>query len=208
MNKEVKQVIYRNLWKENPIVRQILGICSSLAVTNLVINSLVMGVGVIFTLSLSSLTIALMRNLIPSRIRMVAYTLIIASYVILVDIFIKANLPDISKALGPYVGLIITNCIIMGRAEAFAQKNKPVLSMLDGFFSGLGYTIVLVIIAVIRESLGFGTILGFNINFINMELWTIMITPAAAFFIIGVLIWISTNYMNKRDLKHKEKGAA
>jgi Na+-transporting NADH:ubiquinone oxidoreductase subunit D len=194
-----KQIIYRNLWKENPIIRQILGICSSLAVTNLMINSLVMGIGVIFTLSLSSLTIAILRKLIPMRIRMIVYTLIIASYVILVDIFIKANIPDISKALGPYVGLIITNCIIMGRAEAFAQNNKPLISMADGFFSGLGYTIILLIIALVRESFGFGTIFGHNINFINMELWTIMVTPSAAFFIIGILIWISTNFINKRE---------
>ena len=133
-----KQLVKRNLWTENQVVRQILGICSSLAVTNLMANSLVMGLGLTFVTALSSLTLSLLRNLIPRRIRMIVQTLVIAAYVILVDLIIKAALPDISKALGPYVALIITNCIIMGRAEAFAQKNPPVTSMLDGFFAGIG----------------------------------------------------------------------
>ena len=193
MAEGIKQVISRNIWKENQVLRQILGICSSLAVTNLMTNSLVMGLGLTFVTSFSSLTISLLRNAIPHRIRMIVQTLIIASYVILVDIFLKANMTDISKALGPYVGLIITNCIIMGRAEAFAQKNPPVLSMLDGFFAGIGYTVVLMIIAFFREYLGFGTIFGFDANFLGFETWTIMVMPPAAFFLIGVLIWVTSN---------------
>ncbi|MDD4138980.1 MAG: Rnf-Nqr domain containing protein, partial [Eubacteriales bacterium] len=149
-----KQLVKRNLWTENQVVRQILGICSSLAVTNLMANSLVMGLGLTFVTALSGLTLSLLRNLIPRRIRMIVQTLVIAAYVILVDLIIKAALPDISKALGPYVALIITNCIIMGRAEAYAQKNPPVASMLDGFFAGIGYTLVLLLIALIREALG------------------------------------------------------
>ena len=193
MAERMKEVISRNVWKDNQVLRQILGICSSLAVTNLMTNSLVMGLGLTFVTAFSSLTISLLRNVIPHKVRMIVQTLIIAAYVILVDIFLKANMPDISKALGPYVGLIITNCIIMGRAEAYAQKNPPLLSMMDGLFAGVGYTIVLLIIALFRELLGFGTIFGFNVNFVGFETWTIMVMPPAAFFLIGVLIWITSN---------------
>ena len=193
MAEKMKEVISRNVWKDNQVLRQILGICSSLAVTNLMTNSLVMGLGLTFVTAFSSLTISVLRNVIPHKVRMIVQTLIIASYVILVDIFLKANMPDISKALGPYVGLIITNCIIMGRAEAYAQKNPPLLSMLDGIFAGIGYTIVLLIIALFRELLGFGTIFGFDVNFIGFESWTIMVMPPAAFFLIGILIWITSN---------------
>ena len=198
---EIKKVFYRNLWKENQVVRQILGICSSLAVTNLMVNTLVMSIGLTFVTALSSLTISLIRNLVPGKIRMIVQTLIIAAYVIIVDIFIKAKYPDISKALGPYVGLIITNCIIMGRMEAFAIKNKPVISMFDGFFAGIGYTIILLIIAFFREFMGFGTVFGVSISFIKFEPWLIMVMPASAFFIIGVLIWIANVRMEERKQK-------
>lgn len=193
MTEKIKDVVSRNVWKENQVLRMILGICSSLAVTNLMLNSLVMGVGLTFVTAFSSLTISLLRNAIPHRVRMIVQTLIIAAYVILVDIFLKANMTDVSKALGPYVGLIITNCIIMGRAEAYAQKNPPLISMLDGFFAGIGYTIVLLIIAFFRELLGFGTLFGFDANFVGFETWTIMVMPPAAFFLIGILIWVTSN---------------
>ncbi len=202
MSERAGKIILRNLWSENQVLRQILGICSSLAVTNLLVNSLVMGLGLTFATSLSCLTLSVMRNLIPHRIRMLVQTLIIASYVIFVDIVIKAYLPGISKSLGPYVGLIITNCIIMGRMEAYAQKNPPLPSLLDGFFSGLGYTFVLLAIAFIRELLGFGTLFGRSVNFIGFETWTIMVMPPAAFFIIGTMIWITSNRISaKRDKK-------
>lgn len=198
MAEPIKQLIKRNLWTENQVVRQILGICSSLAVTNLMANSLVMGVGLTFSVALSSFTLSLLRNLIPRRIRMIVQTLIIATYVILVDLVIKAFLPEISKALGPYVALIITNCIIMGRAEAYAQKNPPLLSLLDGFFAGVGYTLVLLLIAFIRETLGFGTIFGFPVNVLQLDHWTIMVMAPSAFFIIGVLIWIVSNRLDRK----------
>ena len=197
MAETVKHLIKGNLWWENQVVRQILGICSSLAVTNLMANSLVMGLGLTFVTALSSFTLSLLRNAIPRRIRMIVQTLIIAAYVILVDLFIKAMLPDISKALGPYVALIITNCIIMGRAEAYAQQNPPVPALLDGFFAGIGYTIVLLLIALVRESLGFGTIFGYPVNFLGIDTWTIMVMPPAAFFLIGVLIWLASNLQNR-----------
>ena len=204
MSEPAKKIITRNLWKENQVLRQILGICSSLAVTNLMVNSLVMGLGLTFVTALSSLTLSALRNLIPHRIRMLVQTLIIAAYVIFVDIAIKAYLPEISKSLGPYVGLIITNCIIMGRAEAYAQQNPPLASLLDGFFAGAGYTLVLLSVAFIREFLGFGTLFGFNVNFIGFETWTIMVMPPAAFFIIGTMIWIVSNRMAaKKESKQK-----
>lgn len=193
MSESPRKIIMRNLWSENQVLRQILGICSSLAVTNLLANSLVMGLGLTFVTGLSSLTLSLLRNLIPHRTRMLVQTMIIASYVIFVDIAIQAYLPDISKALGPYVGLIITNCIIMGRAEAYAQKNPPIASMLDGFFAGFGYTFILLAIAFIREFMGFGTLFGYPVNVLGFQTWTIMVMPPAAFFIIGTMIWVSAN---------------
>jgi Na+-transporting NADH:ubiquinone oxidoreductase subunit D len=188
------EVFKAGLWKDNPVLRQVLGICSTLAVTNLLVNTLVMNAGLIFTLTMSSVTVSLLRNQIPSRIRMMIQTLIIASYVIIVDILIKAYLPDISEALGPYVGLIITNCIVMGRCEAFARNNPVVPSFLDGLAVGLGYAFVLTIIAVARELLGFGTLLGFRVMPEWFTTWTIMIVAPGAFFVLGVFIWIVRAY--------------
>lgn len=201
------QVAKKNMGDENQVLRQILGICSLLAVTNLMANTLVMGLGLIFVVSLSSFTISLLRNHIPHRVRMIVQVFIIAAFVIVVDIIIKAYFPTISKALGPYVGLIITNCIIMGRAEAFAQKNPPVLSFFDGFTAGIGYTIVLLVIAFVRELLGFGTILGFSVNFLGLETWTIMVMPPAAFFLIGIMTWIASA-MRLSTPKSKSQGAS
>ena len=197
------KIIKTQLFTEKQVLRQVLGICSSLAVTNSMSNSLVMGLGLSFVTALSSMTLSAMREIIPHRVRMLAQTLVIAVYVILVDLFLKAYLPDISKTLGPYVGLIITNCIIMGRAEAYAQKNPPIPALIDGFFAGLGYTGVLLIISLIREVLGFGTVFGMNINFAGFQTWTIMIMPPAAFFIIGALIW----FLGARAAKKTAKAA-
>ena len=184
------QIFKAGLWKDNPVLRQILGICSTLAVTNLMVNTLVMNAGLIFTLSMSSLTVSLLRNYTPKRIRMMVQTLIIASYVIIVDIAIKAYLPDISEALGPYVGLIITNCIIMGRCEAFARNNPPWPSFVDGLAVSIGYALVLLAIAVVREPLGFGTFLGYRIMPEGFTPWTVMIMAPGAFFMLGIYVWI------------------
>ena len=183
-------IFISGLWKDNPVLRHVLGICSTLAVTNLVANTLVMDAGLIFTLSMSCLTVSLLRNYTPLRIRMMVQTLIIASYVIIVDILINAHLPDISDALGPYVGLIITNCIIMGRCEAFARNNPPWASFIDGIAVALGYSIVLLIIAMIREPLGFGTLLGYRIMPDGFTPWTVMMMAPGAFFMLGIFIWI------------------
>ncbi|SIP97056.1 Na+-transporting NADH:ubiquinone oxidoreductase subunit D [Alkalispirochaeta americana] len=192
-----KVIMRENLWTNNPIFMQILGICSALAVTNLMINTLIMTLGVVFVTAMSNLTVSLMKTLIPRKVRMIVQTLIIAFYVIIVDILLRAYMPDISRALGPYVGLIITNCIIMGRAEAFAQSNPPILSLWDGVTSGMGYMGVLMTIAFVRELLGFGTVLGFPVLPSGFEPWIIMVTPPSAFFLLGIIIWIGKTIMNK-----------
>lgn len=194
-----KEIFFNSAFKENAVTTQILGICSALAVTNQLQNSLVMGLGVIFTLALSMFTISLIRQLIPARVRMMAQTFIIAFYVILVDLFLKAYLPEISKQLGPYVGLIITNCIIMGRAEAFASKNSPIDSMIDGIGAGVGYTMVLLLLSFIRELFGFGGLFGQRILGDWWTNWSIMVMAPSAFFLLAVMIWIA-------ETKKKAKG--
>ncbi len=205
MSEKPVAIVKRNLLGDNQVLRQILGICSALAVTNTMRNSLVMGIGLSVVTALSSLTLSAMRNIIPRRVRMLVQTLVIAAYVIMVDLILQAFLPDISKQLGPYVGLIITNCIIMGRAEAYAQMNPPIPAMLDGLFAGLGYTWVLMFISLIRELLGFGTIFGVHVNFVNIETWTIMIMPPAAFFIIGGMIWFFSARVLRQAAQQKAK---
>ncbi len=193
-----KEIFLTSAFTQNSVWKQILGICSALAVTNLMVNSLVMGLGVIFTLALTGLTISLIRDFIPKRIRMMVQTLIIASYVIIVDLFLKAFYPEISKSLGPYVGLIITNCIIMGRAEAFAGKNAPFDSMVDGIGAGVGYTFVLLVIAFVRELFGFGTLFGFQVMGDWWTKWSIMVMAPSAFFMLAILIWIINTPKPKR----------
>lgn len=185
-----KEIFKDGVWYDNPVFRQVIGICSALAVTNLMKNSLIMGLSLMFVTALSELTVSLLREYTPNHIRMMVQVLIISVYVIIVDIFLKAYYPEMSKALGPYVGLIITNCIIMGRCEAFAQKNPPLSSFLDGIASGLGYTLVLLAVAFVRELLGFGSIFGYRILGNNWTNWTIMIMPPGAFFVLAVLLWI------------------
>jgi Na+-transporting NADH:ubiquinone oxidoreductase subunit D len=194
----------KNLWTENPIFIQILGICSALAVTSTVTNTLIMTLGVVFTTGLSSFTLSAINSLIPRRVRMIVQVLVIAFYVILVDIFLRAYMPDVSRNLGPYVGLIITNCIIMGRAEAFAQGNPPLASLWDGLTSGVGYMIVLLAVSVVREFLGFGTILGMRVTPPGFVTWTIMLSPPSAFFLIGITIWIVKSIMMRTKKEAKK----
>jgi Na+-transporting NADH:ubiquinone oxidoreductase subunit D len=178
-------------WTSNPLAIQVLGICSALAVTNRLENSLVMGVALIFVCVCSNLFVSLLRNRTPHRIRMIAEVAIIATFVILFDQFLKAFYWDMSKQLGPYVGLIITNCIIMGRAEAFALQNPPMLSIVDGAANGLGYAVVLAIIGFFRELLGTGEVFGHAV--LGTEWYTpnqLMILAPGAFFALGIVIGI------------------
>jgi Na+-transporting NADH:ubiquinone oxidoreductase subunit D len=176
-------------WSSNPLAIQILGICSALAVTNRLENSLVMGAALIFVCVGSNLLVSLLRKRTPHRIRMIAEVAIIATFVILFDQFLSAFYPDMSKQLGPYVGLIITNCIVMGRAEAFALQNPPVLSIVDGLANGLGYAVVLAIIGFFRELLGTGEIFGYEV--LSGQWYTpnqLMILAPGAFFALGIVI--------------------
>lgn len=203
----IKKIFRDGILDDNPIIRQIIGICSALAVTNLMLNSLIMGVALIFVTAFSELTVSIIRLFTPKHIRMMAQVLIIAVYVIIVDIFLKAYFPEMSKALGPYVGLIITNCIIMGRCEAYAQSNPPIRSFLDGVASGLGYTWVLLLIAFFRELFGFGTIFGIQVLGEWWMGWTLMVMPPAAFFLLACIIWVFYNIRNRNEEK-KEKGGS
>lgn len=184
-----KKAFLAGLWADNPVFRQALGICSTLAVTNLMRNTLVMVIGLIYATAMSSFTMSLLRDATPRRIRIMVEILIISFYVVILHIFLQAFLPDISRDLGPYVGLIITNCILQGRLEAFAINNKPVPSFLDGVGSGIGYGLVLVAIACIREPAGFGTLLGYPIMAAGWTKWTLMVMPAGAFFLLALLVW-------------------
>lgn len=198
-----KRILKDNLGKNNAVFAQILGICSTLAVTNTVRNTVVMVAGVVFTISLSSFTVSIFRKYIPARIRMMVETLIIATYVIIVDIVLRAYLPDIWKQLGPYVGLIITNCIIMGRTEAIALSNPPGTSLFDGFVSGLAYGYVLIVIAIFRELLGSGTLWGFQLFGENFTNWSIMVMPPGAFFMLAIFIWVVKGVFIKPEEEKK-----
>ncbi len=167
-----------------------LGLCSTLAVTNNVQNSLAMSIGVIFVTVCSSTMISAIRSIIPSRVRMAVFMMVISTFTIVVDQMLKAYFPEISKSLGPYVGLIITNCIVMGRAEAFAISNPVLPSIVDAFGVSSGYAFSLLMLATIRELLGFGTIFGFTVLGDWWTQWVIMILAPGAFFVLGIYIWI------------------
>ena len=193
------KVLTAGLWQDHPTFCMVLGICSMLAVTNRVDNAIAMGAGVTFCTAFSSLFVSLFRNTIPSRVRMLAYMTIIATFVICVDRFLKAYFPPISEALGPYVGLIITNCILMGRAEAFAIKNGPWLSFLDGLGCGVGYSFMLILMGIIREPLGFGTLLGHRVMPIFWTNWVVLTLAPGAFFLLGVYLWIFRTIAKKTE---------
>ena len=194
-----KQTLREGFWTNNPISIQILGVCSALAVTNRLENSLVMGAALIFVCVGSNLFVSLLRKVTPRRIRLIAEVAIIATFVILFDQFLKAFYWDMSKMLGPYVGLIITNCIVMGRAEAFALQNPPVLSVVDGVANGLGYAMVLAIIGFFRELLGTGCVMGYTV--LSTDWYTpnqLMILAPGAFIALGLLVALF-NYIKGPD---------
>jgi Na+-transporting NADH:ubiquinone oxidoreductase subunit D len=188
-----KSTLIDGLWHNNPIFCQILGICSALAVTTRLENSLVMGVALIFVIAMSNLAVSVLRHLIPRRIRMIVEVLIIATFVIVFDQILKGYYWQMSKQLGPYVGLIITNCIVMGRAEAYALHNKTSLSFLDGISNGLGYAIILAIIGAVREIIGTGALQLAGHQLYSLDWYSpnhLFIYPPGAFIVLGILIWI------------------
>ncbi len=189
-----KEVLIDPIFNNNPIALQVLGICSALAVTVNMATTLVMCAAVIFVTTLSNTAVSLVRNRLPSSIRIIVQMTIIASLVIVVDQFLRAYAFEISKSLSVFVGLIITNCIVMGRAEAFAMQNRPGLSALDGFGNALGYSVILVGVALIREPFGSGTLLGYELfPRVAEGGWYyangMMLLAPSAFFIIGLFIW-------------------
>jgi len=193
---QVKEVLTQPLLLNNPIAVQILGVCSALAVTTSLNVTLVMCIALTSVTAFSNFFVSIIRNHIPGNIRIIVQMTIIASLVIVVDQVLKAYAYDISKQLSVFVGLIITNCIVMGRAEAYAMKNPPVMSFLDGIGNGLGYSVVLIFVAVIRELLGSGSLFGFEIlPLVTNGGWYysngLLLLPPSAFFLIGLFIWAS-----------------
>ncbi len=191
---QAKDVLLNPLFEKNPIGLQILGICSALAVTSKLETVIVMSLAVTFVIACSNFSVSLIRQQIPGSIRIIVQITIIATLVIIVDQFLKAYAFSVSKQLSVFVGLIITNCIVLGRAEAFAMKNPPGLSFLDGIGNGLGYSLVLLLVAFFRELLGAGKLLGVTIlPTVSDGGWYqpngLMLLPPSAFFIIGLLIW-------------------
>ncbi|HTN30803.1 MAG TPA: NADH:ubiquinone reductase (Na(+)-transporting) subunit D [Pseudomonas sp.] len=190
----IKEVLFNPVFANNPIGLQILGICSALAVTSNLKTALVMSIALTLVTGFSSLFISMIRSQIPSSIRMIVQMVIIASLVIVVDQILKAYAFSLSKQLSVFVGLIITNCIVMGRAEAFAMQNPPVLSFWDGIGNGLGYSVMLLVLGVIRELFGAGKLFGYTIiPVVNDGGWYLpnglLLLPPSAFFLIGLIIW-------------------
>ena len=210
MAQTTKDLLVDPLVDNNPITLQVLGICSALAVTSSLQVALVMALAVTSVTALSSFFISLLRNAIPSSIRIIVQMVIIASLVILVDQVLKAYAFGISKTLSVFVGLIITNCIVMGRAEAFAMKNPPVASFIDGVGNGLGYGLILLLVGTIRELFGAGSLFGVTIlQTVNNGGWYVpnglLLLPPSAFFVIGLLIWAFRSWkpaqVEKREYK-------
>ena len=206
MKNKTFQSLTNPLAKNNPILVQILGICSALAVTTQLKPAFVMGLSVVAVCAFSNLVLSLLRNGIPDRIRIIVQLVVIAALVTIVNDILKAYVYDVSKQLSVYVGLIITNCIIMGRVEAFALSNKPLPSLLDGIGNGLGYGGVLVLIAFFRELFGSGSLFGYQIipecfyeaGYVNNGL---MLFPPSALIIVGIIIWVHRTH--NKDLQEK-----
>ncbi|CAH9051828.1 Na(+)-translocating NADH-quinone reductase subunit D [Pseudoalteromonas holothuriae] len=200
--KEMKEVLFGPVFANNPIALQVLGICSALAVTSSLKNALIMSIALTLVTAFSSLFISMIRNHIPSSVRIIVQMTIIASLVIVVDQVLQAVVYSTAKELSTFIGLIITNCIVMGRAEAYAMKSPPTMSFLDGIGNGLGYSVVLLTVGFVRELFGAGTLFGAEIlPLVSDGGWYrpmgLLIMPFSSFFLVGIFIWILRTY--KKD---------
>ncbi len=182
------QDLLRGIWKENPVLVQLLGLCPALAVTNTVANSLAMGIATFFVLLGSSVLVSTLKRWIPAEVRISAYILIIATFVTMADMLLAAIVPDIHKALGAFIALIVVNCMILGRQEAFASKRPVGRAVLDAVGTGTGFIVALFLMGALREVLGYGTFLGIPLFGDGFEPWIIMILPPGGFFTLGVLL--------------------
>jgi len=194
----------KGLWEINPTFKQILGMCPTLAVTVSAINGIAMALATTFVLVFSSLLISLVRKWIPNQVRIASYIVIIATFVTIVDLVMKAQFVELSKALGPFIPLIVVNCIILGRAEAFASKNGPLRSVLDALGNGAGFLISLFLLGGIREIIGSRTILGYQLLPNGFEPWLIMILPAGAFLTLGLLMGFANMYIERKKNLERE----
>jgi Na+-transporting NADH:ubiquinone oxidoreductase subunit D len=190
-----RETLVEPLVSKNPVTLQVLGVCSALAITNSLLTALIMSLSLTVVLTFSNISISMIRNHLPNSVRIIVQVTIIATGVIVVDECLKAFAPDVARTLSVFVGLIVTNCIVLGRAEAFAVKNNVFMAALDGIGNGLGYSLVLIIVATIRELLGAGTLLGFEVlPLLENGGWYVpnamLLLPPSAFFIIGFLIWV------------------
>ncbi len=197
-NKSLGYEYIKGLWEINPVFKQVLGMCPTLAVTVSVMNGLAMALATTFVLVFSSLLISSIRKWIPNQVRIAAFIVVIATFVTIADLVMKAKFPELSKALGPFVPLIVVNCIILGRAEAFASKNTPFRSFLDALGNGTGFLIALIVMGGIRELLGSRTLLGYSVLPNGFEPWLIMILPAGAFLTLGLLMGFANFYVDKK----------
>lgn len=200
-SRTASQDFLKGLWQENPIFRQLLGMCPTLAVTNAVINGIAMGLATAFVLIFSSFVISLIKKLIPSQVRIATYIVIIASFVTIADRFLAAFFPPISKSLGPFVPLIVVNCVILGRAEAFASRNPAGRAVIDALGMSAGFLMALLVLSSIREILGSGTFLGYKVMGSWFEPWVIMVLPPGAFITLGILIAVSLQLERKKGEK-------
>ena len=188
----------KGLWRDNPVFIQVLGMCPALAVSNTAINALAMGAATTFVLVMAGLSVSLLRNFIPREARIVSYICIIATFVTCVDYIIMALSLELHRALGAFIALIVVNCLILGRAEAFASKNKPLRAVLDGLGMGVGFTLALLFIGVVREVLGSGTLFGFAMFPDGFQTWTIMVLPSGGFLAMaGWLLLV--NWLRQRE---------
>jgi electron transport complex protein RnfE len=198
------QDVWRGIAAENPVLVQMLGMCPTMAVTNMLANGIAMGLATLFVLTGSGLMVSLFRKYIAHEVRITSYILIIATFVTLADLILAATFPEISKALGPFIPLIVANCLLLGRAEAFAAKVGPVRAVADGLGMGLGFTLSLSALSAIRELLGRGSLLGFDVLGPKFEPWVFMVMPPGGFLTLGLLLLTKGWFMARSARRQRE----